>query len=86
MPVVAPFPYIAMHIVQSPGVRFLPAYRVCGVSTVSLIPPCPGTVVLSVARVIFRGGPGPASILPLRLGRQAVAVPGEIALPGVRVV
>src|SRR5262245_30816370 len=62
--------YIAVHIVQSPGVWLLCPNGVSGLAGISLVPCYPVQVGHAVSRANAGLTPGPAGIFPLRLGRQ----------------
>jgi len=66
-PILAPFPDVTVHIVQTPSIwRFL-TYRMC---LLLREPPMLPQRPRVVTRRPRRRGPGPARVLPLRLGRQ----------------
>src|SRR5262245_33612296 len=74
IPIAAPFADVAIHIVQSPGVGQLPSNFVRPVGIVHV----PGEFAdprLVLAEAVSRWRPRAASVLPLRLRRQAVFPP-----------
>jgi len=77
----APFPRVAQHVVQTPGVGLLTADLMNPLLRIAAVP---GDVVKkSVAR---SGRPGAAGMLPFRFGRQPVAVRGCVPLDTLAVV
>src|SRR5208283_3859211 len=73
IPIGAPFPNIAQHIIQSPGIRALLAYRVSLAVTVVAKPDMLALLANVIAPREQAGHPRPAGIFPLRLRGQAVA-------------
>src|SRR5271157_1905567 len=74
IPIGAPFPNIAQHIIQSPGIRALLAYRVSLAVTVVAKPDMLALLANVIAPREQAGHPRPAGVFPLRLRGQAVAV------------
>src|SRR5687767_2536848 len=77
VPIAAPFEYVAVHVVESPGIRGIAANSCGTIERRTLL----GAVVRlplevrqpATERVAKRGRrrrPGPAGVFPLRLGRQ----------------
>ena len=71
IPILAPFPHVAAHVIQAQLVRLLGLHGMCLTSTVTIVP---GYIVYPTATAIL-GVIAPLSttggILPFRLGRQA---------------
>src|SRR5207248_3209225 len=87
VPVLAPLADIAVHVIQTPGIRREASHRrrPFPVDPLLATPVGTGASVADLVRANRfspeerRGGAGPASILPLRLGRQVVRL--AITLP-----
>ena len=85
VPASAPLPHISVHIVQPPRIRWLPTYPVRYVATVPAPPQvriqqrAVVTVVTArqcVPKRLPRRRSRPTRILPLRLRRQSILIPG----------
>lgn len=70
VPVGAPLPDVAVHVVEPPGVGFLLPDRVCGVAAVVRVPSIVAQLPPVVAETVSGCGSGPAGVFPLCLGRQ----------------
>ncbi len=86
VPVVAPLPDVTVHVVEAPAIGPLPADRLRLALRMRLEPGVLRQLAVGVAEAVFPGAAGAAGVLPLRLGRQPVAVGVEVALPGGQVV
>src|SRR5437016_9810720 len=76
--VVAPFPHVAGHVVESPRIRLLQTDWP-GMSARVLVKPRVVAQFCGAVSEEIRGrGAGPAGILPLGLGRQPVSICAEI--------
>ena len=73
-----PFPYIAVHIIQSESICCFLGNRVCFFAAISLIPSRSVQRTLAIAGVIFRTDIASAGILPFSFGRQTETVFTEI--------
>src|SRR6476660_4351198 len=71
----APLPYVADHVVETPGVRRLGRDLV---HPVAGVPAIPGDLVEFA--VAHTGVPGPSRVLPLRLGGKSIAVGRPVAV------
>jgi len=70
MPVVfAPFPHVAVHVVQAKGIRFLLPHRMDCLLAVLRVPGDLIQTRLIVSRMVANSRPRPARILPLRFTR-----------------
>src|SRR5512132_2359223 len=77
VPVPAPFPHVAVHVVKAEGIRsFLPD-RVGVVARVPFAPGILAQLLEIVAERLLGRAAGTASVFPLRFGRQPVAVTAE---------
>src|SRR5262249_11037337 len=80
VPILAPFPDVALHVVKTEGVRSLLAARVGPTLGIPLEPGELAQARLVVAEAETLRAPRAAGILPLRLGRQAVALAPQLPL------
>ena len=77
IPILAPLPDIAMHVMQAPGVRWVTAYRAGFFQVRAFFGGAVGIVAIAVrlravqfiAKVKRRAGPGTTTIFPFGLGR-----------------
>ena len=78
IPIGTPFPNIAQHIIQSPGIRALLAYRMSLAVTVVAKPGMLALLANVIASREQAGHPRPAGVFPLRLRGKAVAVTAHV--------
>ncbi len=74
IPILTPFPDIAVHIVQTPAIGKLFAYRVCLSPRILLMPSILAQQLLIVPKTICRLTPCPAGVFPLGFGGQAIGL------------
>ena len=86
IPVIAPLPDVAVHVVKAPVIGQLLTYRLRPVLRRRLEPGVTRQIPLVVGRAVLLIPAGPARVFPFRLGRQPIAAQGEVALPGVGLV
>ena len=79
-PVLAPFPHIAVHVVQAPGIWRLLTHGMRRPSALALNHACSFNAASSSVPVPRRRCPGPAGVLPLGLGRQPIHRAGRLLL------
>src|SRR5207247_2042586 len=80
VPIIAPLPDVAVHIVKAPGVGWKATDRRCLFTIDALLAVAIDEVAVVIrlirierrAEVIGRRRPGPARVFPLRLRRQAI--------------
>ena len=70
IPVLAPLPYVPVHVVQPPGIRLLLAHRVRLAARVRLVPRIFAQPRLIVPEAVSRRAPRAAGIFPLGFGGQ----------------
>src|SRR5262249_21697679 len=72
VPVLDPFPDIAVHVIQTPGVRLALPHRMRSARGVVAIPGIVPQLARLVTKAIGRSRPGARGVLPLCLGGQAI--------------
>lgn len=72
IPVLAPFPHIAVNVINAPEVRFLSTNGVCPFSRITLVPCIFPECRFIIPKTKLRLAPSPAHILPFGLCRQSV--------------
>ena len=77
VPIGAPLPDVAVHVVQSPGVRLLLAHRMRLAAGVALEPTVLRQLGFAIAKTIPRCRARAAGVFPLCLGRQAEVTPAR---------
>jgi hypothetical protein len=74
-PILPPFPHIAMHVIEPPGIGLQLPHRMCLSSSIALIPRIASELARIIPKAPARCGPGTRRVLPLRFRRQAVRCP-----------
>src|SRR5262249_35065022 len=82
MPVLHPFPDIAMHVIEAPGIRLLLPHRMGLLPGVAVMPGMPPQIAGVVTKAVGCARPGPRRILPLGFCGQTVE--GHAALARVQ--
>ena len=81
IPVAAPLPHIAGHIIQPQFVRHQPAHYVGRITAIKLCPRHMHQIIRSCIRCALRLRTPSGSILPLRLRRQTKRQPRQLPQP-----